>query len=82
MKENQNEAMANALKPLTGWTPQQRETAIRRVHLPEAAKAECGALDRDIPDREAAERVASASEKTAVQVKLYQARKRFKDLAC
>jgi len=81
-KEETNEAMAKALKPLTGWTPDQRETAIRRVYLPPSAKGQCQALDNAIPREEAAVLAATRGEKARFELSLYQSRKRYKDLKC
>ena len=81
LKENTNEAMANAMKPLVGWTPAQRETAIKRVYLSPANKNECASLDSAIPAKAEASRSAAPDEKTKSEVTLYQARERYRDLS-
>ncbi len=81
-REERNEVMANALKPLLGWTPAQRETATKRVNLPAAAQRECSALDAAIPREEATNQKAASGDKARTEVELYKSRKKFKDLKC
>ena len=78
----QNEVIANAVKPLVDWTPAQRETAIRRVYLSPANKSECASLDSDISAKVEAAGTPTKEGKAKVEVSLYQARKRFRDLKC
>lgn len=81
-KEELNEAIANAMRPLTGQTPQQREAAIRRVYLRPDVKMECASLDHEIPNREGAELSATGRDKAESSIALYRSRQRFKDLKC
>lgn len=69
-----NKAMAEALKPLFGETPEQRAQRHKRSNLSEKDKLECWNLEGQIQGK----KVMDARE----EVSLYQARKRFKDLKC
>lgn len=69
-----NKAMAEALKPIFGETPDQRSKRQKRWNLSETDKLECWSLEGQIQEKG----VMSPSE----EVSLYQARKRFKDLKC
>lgn len=69
-----NKAMAEALKPFFGETPEQRAQRQKRWNLSEKDKLKCWSLNGQIQ----AGGVMNASE----EISLYQARKRFKDLKC
>lgn len=67
-REHQQEAIADALKPL-GVTREQFKDESRRAGLTPDAKRACASLDRDL------QRIADESD-------LYRARKQYKDLKC
>ncbi len=75
-------ALANAIKPLTGMTPQQYRVHKHRINHSAADRFECSQLDHTLPALK--QRAASADEsgKARAEVDLYKARKRFKDLNC
>lgn len=81
-REKRNELLADAVKPLTGLSPQQMEVRTRRIKLPGEAQAECGKLDRTIAQSEADERTSSGDAKTDIQRRLFEMRKRSRDLRC
>ena len=81
-REHQREALANAVKPITGLNPQQYENEVRRINLPPAAKQECKYLDHKIPEAEYTERTSSLEAKESSQEHLLFARKRYKELKC
>ena len=70
-----NDLFANAVKPLTGKTPEQFEKDGRRYQLGTNAYAECNMLDYQLPQLE-------KSMRQGADIALYQARKRFKELKC
>lgn len=78
----QNNAMAEALRPLISETPAQRETRHRRFKLPAGDKLECADLDSRLPAQEDAVRVASKGDAAAAELSLFQSRKRFRELRC
>ena len=51
-RERQREALADALKPLTGMNAKQMDTFGRRTKLAADAQRECGALDGAVSDAE------------------------------
>lgn len=69
-----NKTFDQAIKPITGLTPEQMNKRRKRIYLSEKDKLECWSLDGQIQGT----RVMDAAE----EVSLYQARKRFKDLKC
>lgn len=81
-RERQTEAIAQAVRPVTGMSPAQFEAERRRVHLPGPTQAECRRLDRLIPLAESKERNATAGDKPATQLELLNLRRRFRDSGC
>lgn len=81
-RERRSEAVASAVKPVTGMTPEQFEIQKRRTKLSPEARSECTTLDRSILQSEADERVAGADSKTSVQRALFAQRKRYRELMC
>ena len=75
-------AMADALKPLTGMTPEQYRVYKHRFKLSPADKAECARLDASLPGLKQRAVAAPSSEKVLADVELYKARKNFNDLNC
>ena len=80
--ERQREAMADALRPLTGMDATQLDRAGRRLKLSTQAQRECQRLDRDLPVSEQRERLADATQRTMVQQRLLVMRSRFRELGC
>ena len=76
------EAVATALRPLTGMNAEELQRAGRRQKLPLADKRQCATLDNEIPAQEMAARGAAGPEKAKADVKLYLSRKQFKSLKC
>jgi hypothetical protein len=81
-REQWHESLGEAVKPLTGLTPEQFKLAVRRQPLAPQARSECYRLDRAIPDAEAAYRLASEVERGPARLRLLALRKRFKELQC
>lgn len=81
-REKRNELLADAVKPLTGLSPQQMEVRTRRIKLSGEAQAECGKLDRTIAQSEADERASSGEAKTSIQRQLFVMRQRSRELRC
>ena len=74
--------MADALKPLTGMTPEQYRVYKHRFKLSPGDKAECARLDASLPGLKQRAVAAPSSEKVLADVELYKARKNFNDLNC
>lgn len=78
-----NNALADALHPLTGKSRDEMDVLRRRVKLTAQDQRECQRLDGRLPDLESAsQRSASGTSKAQADVDLYQARKRYFDLKC
>lgn len=84
--EMHREAMAEALKPITGMDARQLDVAGRRMRLPAASQQTCRELDSQIAGLEASERAAAAARSTSalpdIQARLLDARGRFRSLRC
>lgn len=81
-REKGREQFAEAVKPITGLSPQQLEVRQRRIKLPGDVQAECNKLDGDISQAEAKERASSGDAQTDIQRNLFAIRKRSRDLRC
>jgi len=80
--ERNRESLANAVRPLTGMSPEQYEVACRRYQLSSAAQQECRQLDPSLLQLEAMEKVADKAAKATIQRDLFTLRQRFTDLRC
>ena len=76
-----NALMADALKPLTGMSPEYR-VYKHRFKLSPRDKAECTRLDTELPELKQRAATATPTEKALADVELYKARKQFNDLSC
>ncbi len=81
-REENNELMAAALRPILNETPEQRSTRHKRFKLEPSAKAECARLDVKVPRLEEQERSATSETIAAVQRQLLASRTRFHNLRC
>lgn len=81
-KEKVRESIAEAIKPVTGMTPEQFAVETRRVNLQPAEKAKCKMLDREMPLVGKDEQVAPAEKKEAFRQRQYELRKMYRDLRC
>lgn len=81
-REEHDAAMANALKPLTGMTPDQYRVYKRRFKLSPTDRMECARLDSSLPGLKQRATSTPTSDKAAAEVELYKARKLFNDLNC
>lgn len=81
-QERLNEAMAEAIRPLTGKDAKQLRTDAKRRRLSASAQRECGALDASIPDAERRELQAGVEARPMIQRELLGARQRFIQLGC
>lgn len=77
-----NALMADALKPLTGMSPEQYRVYKHRFKLSPRDKAECTRLDTELPELKQRAATATPTEKALADVELYKARKQFNDLNC
>lgn len=77
-----NKAMADAMRPIFGETPEQRETRHRRFKLAPADKLECGNLDSRLPAQEMAVRNAEKGAVAKAEAALFESRKRYRELRC
>jgi hypothetical protein len=82
-RERINEAVATAVRPITGMSADQFEVARRRVSLPAAQQRACKQLDQAIPSAEAEERAAPPGPSlAAAQRKLYDLRVAYRNGRC
>lgn len=81
-RREQTDAFAQAIKPLSGMTPEQYRKHRHRIQLPTNDQRECARLDGAIPVLKQQMAVAAPAERAALEVDLYKSRKRFNDLNC
>jgi hypothetical protein len=82
-RERQREALAEAIKPITGLDAKHLDIQGRRLkQLSPEARQSCARLDRAIPAAEAAEASASKASLPAAQEHLLQLRRQFRELRC
>ena len=74
--------MANALKPLSGMTPEQYRVYKQRFQLSLTNKIECAALDYKLAASKQRSLNVPPADRAVVEVGLYKSRKRFNDLNC
>jgi hypothetical protein len=82
LKSEQNKAMAEALQPIFGESPEQYGKRHRRFKLNPESRAECGRLDLRLTAQEAAVRDAEKSTTSSAEAALFESRKRFRELQC
>lgn len=73
---------AEAIRPLTGMTPEQYRVYHRRSALSPRDRQDCAELDATLPAARQRAAKAAPAERAAAEVELYKARKRFNDLNC
>ncbi len=78
----QNKAMADALRPILGETPAQREKRHRRFKLTPGERVECEKLDGRLPAQEAATHNADKAAAARADADLFESRKRYRELRC
>ena len=81
-RDEHNAVMADALKPLTGMSPEQYRVYQHRFKLSPRDKAECTRLDTELPELKQRAATATPTDKALADVELYKARKQFNDLNC
>jgi hypothetical protein len=81
-REHHREAVAEAIRPVTGMDAKQLDKAGRRMKLQPEAQRECRWLDSAIPAHESKERLARMQEREAAQRELHSLRVRFRELRC
>ncbi|HYD76501.1 DUF4124 domain-containing protein [Ramlibacter sp.] len=77
-----NKAMADALRPLFNETPEQRERRLRRAKLAPADRLECGKLDADIEAGASKPGFAQGAAATPTEQRLFEQRKKYRELGC
>lgn len=78
----QSKAMADALRPIFGETPGQREKRHRRFKLPPGDRMECDDLDSRLLRHETATRGAAKAAAAKAEADLFDSRKRYRELRC
>lgn len=81
-RERQHEAFAEAVRPVTGMSPEQLKKAGERAHLDPKAQRECRLMDAHITRAEEQEKRSSGADLANVQKALYAMRKRRQALGC
>ena len=80
--ERNNEAMAEALRPVFNETAEQRAKRHHRARLSPAARAQCSELDNRMSIAEAEEKGAVETDRKQVQVRLLGLRSKYQELKC
>lgn len=80
--EQNREMIADAIRPLTGLNAKQLDVQGRRNKLSSQDQKECRRLDGEMSAAQRAEKNATQSALKDVQMKLFQLRKRFRELRC
>ena len=81
-REKRRDELANAVKPITGLTPQQFETQGRRMKLAAEAQRDCRALDLQIARAESDEQRGADLAIDSIRRRLYALRRRYRDIGC
>jgi hypothetical protein len=81
-REQQREAFAEAIRPLTGMDAKQLATQSRRLRLTPDAQRECRLLDQAVVEHEGIERIAGTEGLPETQQRLFRVRQRSRDLGC
>ena len=81
-QERLSEQITEAYRPIFGEDVEQRAKRHRRARLDARSRMRCGALDREIPAAEHAERVSVQADLPAVQSKLLLLRQEYRNLKC
>jgi hypothetical protein len=81
-RERHREALADALKPLTGKNAKEFEQYSRRSKLSVSANQECTALDKYLAAAEREESRTNGPERREVQERLFGMRTRYRELRC
>jgi hypothetical protein len=81
-REEHREALAEAVKPLTGMNAKQLDKASQRMRLEPPTRTECAHLDRSIDALETRERALQPNQRAAVQQLLFVDRQRYRKLGC
>ncbi len=81
-REHTREAIAGALRPLTGMDAKQLDVQGRRMKLSADSQRECSLLDVDIQSIEKEERNVKGAALADIQTRLLRARQRFKEQGC
>jgi hypothetical protein len=81
-REQWEEGLATALRPISGMDAKQYAVFGRRRQLPVSAQQECRQLDQALPVLEDEEKHAAQPALHNVQMRLFQMRRRFSNLHC
>lgn len=81
-REQRQQGMARAFKPLTGMSEQQFATETRRYRLDARSKRECRTLEAAILDNEQHERSGTRDMMDALQQEILELRQRYHKLGC
>lgn len=81
-RERHREAIADAVRPLTGMDAKQLEVQGRRMKLSPEFQRECRTLDMQIPEAERAEARTFGNQRDVAKANLLALRQRQRDLRC
>jgi hypothetical protein len=81
-KNEMNKAMAEALQPILGETPAEREKRHRRFKLPPSDRSECATLDAALLAQEAELRKTDKGGVPKAEAALFESRRQFRELRC
>ncbi len=82
LRDERRAVMAEALKPLTGWTPERYRLEQHRARLSPRDQAECRQLDAHLPNLKQRAAQATPEGKARAEVELFRTRQQFHDLGC
>ncbi|MEO6033130.1 MAG: hypothetical protein ABIP61_14735 [Burkholderiaceae bacterium] len=80
--EQQNEQVAEALKPIFGESARERAKRHARARLDPEARSACAELDRDIPAAEQQEKLTAKTTRPSIQARLLDMRSKYRELRC
>ena len=81
-REQHQEMIAEAIRPLTGMDAKQLEVQGRRMKLSAKAQSECRGLDAQIPEAEREEGRAAGERRDHIKVTLFTLRQHQRSLRC
>jgi hypothetical protein len=82
LRIEQRQRHAEAVRPIVDISVEEREIKARRRKLPPADQIKCRALDRQIPELEAAVEKSTPETKESAEARLFVGRNRYRSLGC
>lgn len=80
--ENFQRGLAQAIRPITGLSPEEFKVSAQRQKLSASDQLHCKLLDQRLPSLTRSAAQASPARKSQAEAALYEARQQFRDLRC